>query len=263
MLPGPPTIYQTILDHPRRRRVRPVVAAARGHRRGGRPGRADPAHARGAQLRDDRHRLRAHRGHRHRDDVPPRRRPRDDRDDVRPGDPRTSRCSSSTTTATRSPTGEPGEVVVRGYNVMQGYFDDPEATAEAIDADGWLHTGDVGVIDERGNLRITDRMKDMFIVGGFNAYPAEIENMILRPPGGRAGRGRRRPRRAHGRGRHGVRRAARPAQTIDARRADRVVPRAAWPTTRCRATSRSSTRSRSTRPARSSSTSSAIRPSQG
>lgn len=77
------------------------------------------------------------------------------------------------------PTGEPGEVVVRGYNVMVGYFDDPGATAEAIDAAGWLHTGDVGVLDDRGYLRITDRTKDMFIVGGFNAYPAEIENLML------------------------------------------------------------------------------------
>lgn len=75
--------------------------------------------------------------------------------------------------------GTPGEVVVRGYNVMQGYFEDPEQTAQAIDAHGWLHTGDVGVMDERGNLRITDRTKDMFIVGGFNAYPAEIENLLL------------------------------------------------------------------------------------
>jgi HIP---CoA ligase len=78
--------------------------------------------------------------------------------------------------------GEPGEVVVRGYNVMQGFVDDPEGTAEAIDSDGWLHTGDVGVLDERGNLRITDRMKDMFIIGGFNAYPAEIENMVSDHP---------------------------------------------------------------------------------
>ncbi|HEX5616562.1 MAG TPA: FadD3 family acyl-CoA ligase [Acidimicrobiia bacterium] len=78
--------------------------------------------------------------------------------------------------------GEPGEVVIRGYNVMQGFVDDETATKEAIDADGWLHTGDVGVLDERGNLRITDRKKDMFIVGGFNAYPAEIENMISDHP---------------------------------------------------------------------------------
>jgi HIP---CoA ligase len=75
-----------------------------------------------------------------------------------------------------------GEVLVRGYNVMRGFVDDPEATAEAIDPDGWLHTGDIGVLDERGNLRITDRKKDMFIVGGFNAYPAEIEGMVLEHP---------------------------------------------------------------------------------
>jgi HIP---CoA ligase len=78
--------------------------------------------------------------------------------------------------------GEPGEVVIRGYNVMAGYFNNAEATAEAIDEDGWLHTGDVGVMDEHGNLRITDRTKDMFIVGGFNAYPAEIEGMVMRHP---------------------------------------------------------------------------------
>ncbi len=79
-----------------------------------------------------------------------------------------------------APRGEPGEVVVRGYNVMLGYLDDPAETDAAIDDDHWLHTGDVGVMDERGYLRITDRTKDMFIVGGFNAYPAEIENLMLR-----------------------------------------------------------------------------------
>jgi HIP---CoA ligase len=80
------------------------------------------------------------------------------------------------------PAGEPGEVVVRGYNVMAGYFGDPGATSATIDGDGWLHTGDVGVMDDRGNLRITDRTKDMFVVGGFNAYPAEIENMMMEHP---------------------------------------------------------------------------------
>ncbi|MDF3936987.1 FadD3 family acyl-CoA ligase [Pseudomonas citronellolis] len=79
--------------------------------------------------------------------------------------------------------GQPGEVVVRGYNLMRGYFANPQATAEAIDAEGWLHTGDVGVLDERGYLRITDRLKDMFINGGFNVYPAEIEQAILGYPG--------------------------------------------------------------------------------
>ncbi|CAO5192216.1 3-((3aS,4S,7aS)-7a-methyl-1, 5-dioxo-octahydro-1H-inden-4-yl)propanoyl:CoA ligase [Frankia sp. AiPs1] len=75
-----------------------------------------------------------------------------------------------------------GEVLVRGYSVMQGYLDDPVATAEAIDADGWLRTGDTGTLDERGRLRIVGRKKDMFIVGGFNAYPAEIEGVLLEHP---------------------------------------------------------------------------------
>jgi len=80
------------------------------------------------------------------------------------------------------PRGDSGEVVIRGYNIMKGFIHDPEATAEAIDADGWLHTGDVAVMNERGYITITDRTKDMFIVGGFNAYPAEIENMINEHP---------------------------------------------------------------------------------
>jgi acyl-CoA synthetase (AMP-forming)/AMP-acid ligase II len=83
---------------------------------------------------------------------------------------------------TEVPTGEPGEVIVRGYNVMREYFEDPEQTAEAIDADGWLHTGDIGMMDESGYLVITDRKKDMFITGGFNAYPAEIERLLLLNP---------------------------------------------------------------------------------
>ena len=78
--------------------------------------------------------------------------------------------------------GEPGEVLVRGYNIMKGYLDNPEATAEAIDEDGWLHTGDIAVSDANGNLAITDRKKDMYIVGGFNAYPAEIERIITGHP---------------------------------------------------------------------------------
>ncbi|ONH55549.1 long-chain fatty acid--CoA ligase [Frankia sp. CcI49] len=81
------------------------------------------------------------------------------------------------------PPGERGEVLVRGYVVMSGYWQDPQATREAIDADGWLHTGDVGVLDERGFLSIVDRKKDMVIVGGFNVYPAEIERVILQQPG--------------------------------------------------------------------------------
>ncbi|MFD4356034.1 FadD3 family acyl-CoA ligase [Nocardia sp. NPDC058518] len=78
---------------------------------------------------------------------------------------------------------EAGEVLLRGPNVMIGYLDDPEATAEAIDADGWLHTGDIGIVDERGYLKITDRLKDMYITGGFNVYPAEIEQTLARLDG--------------------------------------------------------------------------------
>jgi acyl-CoA synthetase (AMP-forming)/AMP-acid ligase II len=78
--------------------------------------------------------------------------------------------------------GEAGEILIRGFNVMPGYLNDPEATAEAIDANGWLHTGDVGHLDEAGNLTITDRLKDMFITGGFNCYPAEIENQLCDHP---------------------------------------------------------------------------------
>jgi acyl-CoA synthetase (AMP-forming)/AMP-acid ligase II len=79
--------------------------------------------------------------------------------------------------------GESGEVLLRGPNVMLGYLDDPAATAAAIDADGWLHTGDIGVVDEAGNLRITDRLKDMYICGGFNVYPAEVEQVLARMDG--------------------------------------------------------------------------------
>ncbi|MEO9461408.1 MAG: FadD3 family acyl-CoA ligase [Marinomonas sp.] len=74
--------------------------------------------------------------------------------------------------------GKTGEIHVRGYAVMREYLDDPEATAETIDTDGWMHTGDVGVMDEAGYVRITDRMKDMYISGGFNCYPAEIEKLL-------------------------------------------------------------------------------------
>ena len=80
------------------------------------------------------------------------------------------------------PPGSPGEVWVRGYNVMPGYFEDDEATRDAFAEGGWLKTGDIAIADAAGNLAITDRKKDMFIVGGFNAYPAEIERLLLLHP---------------------------------------------------------------------------------
>jgi acyl-CoA synthetase (AMP-forming)/AMP-acid ligase II len=80
------------------------------------------------------------------------------------------------------PTGEAGEIIVRGYNVMQGYFNDSEATDAAVDRAGWLHTGDVGVMDPAGNVTITDGLKDMYVSGVYNVYPAEIEAVLRLHP---------------------------------------------------------------------------------
>ncbi len=80
------------------------------------------------------------------------------------------------------PRGETGELLVRGYSVMQGYLDNPAATAEAIDGNGFLHTGDLATMDDRGYVKIVGRLKDMVIVGGFNVYPAEVENALLAHP---------------------------------------------------------------------------------
>ncbi|QNO27890.1 AMP-binding protein [Sphingopyxis sp. OPL5] len=79
--------------------------------------------------------------------------------------------------------GTAGEILVRGQGVMLGYLDDPEATAEAIDGAGWLHTGDIGTMDADGYVRITDRKKDLYISGGFNVYPAEVEKLLAQHPG--------------------------------------------------------------------------------
>jgi HIP---CoA ligase len=79
--------------------------------------------------------------------------------------------------------GQAGEILLRGPNVMLGYLDDPAATAAAIDPGGWLHTGDVGCLDSGGYLTITDRLKDMYICGGFNVYPAEVEQVLARLEG--------------------------------------------------------------------------------
>lgn len=76
--------------------------------------------------------------------------------------------------------GQPGEVLTRGYLVMKGYWNDPEATRGAIDEDGWMHTGDIGVLDENGYLNIVGRSKDTIIRGGENVFPKEIEEYLLK-----------------------------------------------------------------------------------
>jgi len=86
-------------------------------------------------------------------------------------------------TGGRLPAGTQGEVCCRGYSVMKGYYRMPEATARAIDADGWLHTGDLGVLDVDGYLSITGRLKDMIIRGGENVYPREIEEYLFKMEG--------------------------------------------------------------------------------
>ena len=94
--------------------------------------------------------------------------------EVRVGDPET--CEEL-------PRGEVGEILCRGYNVMKGYYNMPEDTAKAISPDGWLHSGDLGVMDENGYLRVTGRIKDMIIRGGENIYPREVEEFLLGMPG--------------------------------------------------------------------------------
>ena len=107
----------------------------------------------------------------------------------RPGDdPRTVAATSGRAAADfeiriAGPAGQSGEILLRGPNVMLGYLDDPAATSAAVDADGWLHTGDIGVLDARGYLTITDRLTDMYICGGFNVYPAEVEQVLARLDG--------------------------------------------------------------------------------
>ena len=179
VLPGPPTLYQSLLADPNRA-VRPLVASPRGHR--GRGGAVELVHAmRHSSDFNRAHRLRPHRVLWHRHHVPPPRSARDHRPDLGAGHPR-ARSRRHGRRRDRG-CGEPGEIVVRGYTVMSGYWNDEAATASTIDADGWLHTGDIGVMDQSGNVTITDRLKDMFMVGGFNAYPAEIEAMLRSVPG--------------------------------------------------------------------------------
>ncbi|HHT63242.1 MAG TPA: AMP-binding protein, partial [Clostridia bacterium] len=85
-------------------------------------------------------------------------------------------------TGAECPPGVPGEFVARGYNIMKGYYKMPEATAQAIDKDGWLHTGDLATYDEKGYYKITGRIKDMIIRGGENIYPKEIEEFLYTHP---------------------------------------------------------------------------------
>ncbi|MGH8978340.1 MAG: FadD3 family acyl-CoA ligase, partial [Acidimicrobiia bacterium] len=180
VFPGPPTIYQALLDHPERTRrdissLRVAVTGA-----------ADIPVELIRRVREELPFDRVQTGYGLTEaGTVTGSRPDDDFEHIAstvgvpwPGFEVRTVSEAGTDTAVR----EPGEVVVRGETVMRNYFDDPDATATAIDGGGWLHTGDLGTIDADGYLRIVGRIKDMFIVGGFNAYPAEIENLLLRHP---------------------------------------------------------------------------------
>ena len=234
MLPGPPTLYQSILNHPDRRRARPVVAAARRHRRGRGPGRADRAHARTSSASR-----------------------RSSPATASPRPAASPRCAATTTTPRRSRTTSgraiPGvEVRVvdddgrrgaaaasrarsscRGYNVMRGLLRRPRGHRRG-DRRRRLaaHRRHRRRWTSAATSQITDRKKDMFIVGGFNAYPAEIENLLLAPPGHRPGRGGRRARRAHGRGRAWPSSSRAPERRSTPTRSSPGAARR-WPTTRC------------------------------
>src|SRR4051794_17543703 len=83
---------------------------------------------------------------------------------------------------TTMPRGEVGELMIRGPIVMQGYYGNDEATGEAIEPEGWLHTGDLATMDDEGAVVVVDRKKDMILTAGFNVYPAEIERVVATHP---------------------------------------------------------------------------------
>ncbi len=129
--------------------------------------------------------------------------------------------------------GDSGEIWVRGPNVFKGYWNDPEATAAALTPDGWLRTGDIGVVDDDGFVFLVDRVKDLIIVSGFNVYPAEVEEVLVEHPAIAAGRGRRRAPSPHRRGGQGLRgaraRRSRPTRTTSSTSAP-----TGWPATSAR-----------------------------
>ena len=180
VLPGPPTLYQAILDHPDRDRhdlstLRVAVTGSAdipvsliGRVRAELPfqlvisgyGLTEAGTASGTGPDDDPEAIATTVGH------------------PRPG----FSIRIVDDTGSEVADGQAGEVVLKGPSVMSHYLDDPAATTQALSADGWLRTGDIGLLDPAGRLHIVGRAKDMFIVGGFNAYPAEIENALLRHP---------------------------------------------------------------------------------
>ena len=142
------------------------------------------------------------------------------------------------------PRGEPGEFCTRGYSVMLGYWNEPEKTAEVIDAARWMHTGDLAVMDDDGYLNIVGRIKDMVIRGGENVYPREVEEFLYTHPDIVDAQVIGVPDERYGEELMAWVRLRDGRRAADRRGAARRSAPASWPTTRSRATSRSSTSSR-------------------
>ena len=149
------------------------------------------------------------------------------------------------------PANEPGEIEFRGPSVIPGYWEDEESTAEALSADGWLSTGDIGYVDEDGYLFLVDRKKDVIIRGGYNVYPREVEEVLYAPSGRPRGRGRRRP--APDAGRRSCSARGRPPGRVPEPTISARMRATAWPRTSIRDGCCWWTRSRRARPGRSSS----------
>ncbi len=166
------------------RRVRPRVAAHRDHGRVAVPDRGDEARQLGDGDRRDEHRVRDDRDLAGHDPGAPRRHAREPLRHRRRGRaPRRDQDRRSRGRRGRTvERGEPGEFLARGYVVMRGYWNDPERTAESIDEQRWMHTGDLATMDEQGYVRIVGRIKDMVIRGGENVYPREIEEFLYTHP---------------------------------------------------------------------------------
>jgi acyl-CoA synthetase (AMP-forming)/AMP-acid ligase II len=179
VLPGPPTLYQSILDHPRRDRYRLSslrVAVT---------GAADIPVELVRRIHDELPFSTVVTGYGLTEaGTASATSPADDPETIATtvGRPRPGFELRIAGEGGDAPAGQSGEVLLRGGSVMVAYLDDPGATESTLSPDGWLRTGDVGMVDGAGYLRIVGRVKDMFIVGGFNAYPAEIENYLLRHP---------------------------------------------------------------------------------
>ena len=241
---GVPTQWSEAARAAGARRRRPVVAAARVHRLGAGVARARRGDAHAARV-PDRGAVRVHRVVDH-DRHAARRSARGAAAHGRSSARRRRAGAASTKMATRSPQRRDRHHPHAHAVQMGGYWNEPERTAEAMSPDGWILTGDLGRFRPDGNLVLCGRRTEMYIRGGYNVYPLEVEHVAVRAPGGRPGRGGRARRADDRRDRRRVRGARRPGRP-PTRDELRAWCASGWPTTRRPTGSSSSTSSRSPR----------------